>query len=96
MNVRIKNEVLKDLKKALEDSSKSAVRYDLTGFGWSGPVFEIALDEQKDNDDIVEMDGVKFVVEKEFSELINDSMEIIKMRDRFAILVRRGHHCESC
>lgn len=33
MNVRIKNEVLKDLKKALEDSSKSAVRYDLTGFG---------------------------------------------------------------
>lgn len=71
MHVRIKDEVLNELKQELEKRNKSAVRITLEGFGWGGPRFGVVLDEQRNNDEVYEYQGVKFVAEDEFAFLIN-------------------------
>jgi Fe-S cluster assembly iron-binding protein IscA len=72
------------MEAALKSQNKNAVRFELTGFGWSGPTFDIALDEQKNDDAVLEVEGVKFVAEKDFAHLIKNP-EIIKVEGRFAI-----------
>lgn len=72
MRVKIKDEVLKELKDELQKRGKTAVRISLEGFGWGGPRFGVVLDEQRENDDVFEYEGVKFVADNEFAFLIND------------------------
>jgi hypothetical protein len=60
------------------------VRFDLAGFGWGGPTFDIVLDEQKDEDFILDIEGVKFVAENDFAGLI-DGLEIIKIAGKYKI-----------
>jgi HesB-like selenoprotein len=51
----------------LEKRNKDAVRLAIKGFGWGGPTFGVVLDEQNENDDALEVDGIKFVAEKDIS-----------------------------
>jgi Fe-S cluster assembly iron-binding protein IscA len=84
MNVIIQPEVLNGLKNELKSMNKDVVRFDIVSFGWSGPIFDIVLDEQKENDAFVEIDGVKFAADSEIAPLIKNP-EIIKDENRFTV-----------
>lgn len=76
MNVNTSREVLEALKDSLKKEGRNAVRFEITGFGWGGPTFNIVLDEQNEKDSVYEVDGVKFVAEKDFSFLI-ENLELV-------------------
>lgn len=84
MNIIIQPDVLIDLKNNLTSINKNAVRFDIANFGWSGPIFDVVLDEQKENDVVVEKEGVKFVADNEIAFLIKN-LEIIKVKGKFTI-----------
>lgn len=84
MNVTIHPEVLSDLKKELKSLNKDVVRFEVVDFGWSGPIFDIVLDEQKENDIVKEINGVRFAADTEISTLIKNP-EIIKIENKFKI-----------
>ena len=51
-----------------EKGNDKPLRVYIAGYGWGGPSFGLALDEQKDEDLELEVDGLKFVYEKELDE----------------------------
>lgn len=66
-------EIAKDaLLKALKEQNKSAVRLTIAGFGWGGPKLSVVLDEQKDDDTLVNVDGINFVANKEEEFVFED------------------------
>lgn len=84
MKVNVSKEVLETAKILLEDRGRAALRFDITGFSWAGPVFSIVLDEQRETDVVHEVDGVKFVIEDTFADLVKD-VEVITHRGGFTI-----------
>lgn len=84
MNIKIKPEILKELKEVLVNECKTAARFILIDFGCSGPIFDIELDEQKDDDIVVEIQGVKFVAEDKFAPALK-TLEVIKVDNKFTI-----------
>lgn len=73
MRFSINSDTIEVLKKTLEEKNKEAVRVVIKGFGWGGPSFGIVLDEQKNEDEAITIDGVKVVADKEFSFLFEDA-----------------------
>lgn len=67
MKIKVTDDAKKMIKKTLgdRDLSESFVRIYIQAFGWGGPKFGIALDEQKENDYIVKDDELNYVVEKD-------------------------------
>lgn len=59
-------EELTEIRK--EKGTEKPLRIYVAGFGWGGPSFGIALDEQKDGDIVTEIDDMTFLVEKDFGE----------------------------
>lgn len=72
------------LKEILQEKGKSAVRFELAGFGWGGPEFGIVLDEQRENDTVIEEYGIKFVIDKEFDFLIGE-LKVISTPQGFTV-----------
>jgi len=66
MNIKVHNRVLAEIKKAIKDKNATSkkIRVFLAGIGWGGPKFNLALDEQKENDEIYSEDSVDFVADK--------------------------------
>lgn len=67
MNINITEKAKEEMRKVLENknSPNQPLRIYIAGVGWGGPSFGIALDEQKEEDQMVEVDDFKFVVEKD-------------------------------
>lgn len=84
MNVIIQSDILEELKGSLKSLNKNAVRFEVVNFGWSGPVFDIVLDEQRENDVVKEVNGIKFVADNEIAFLIKNP-EIIKNSSGFTV-----------
>ncbi len=57
------NEMIQEFFKDKEEVS--CVRIFLSQGGWSGPALGMALDEPKDDDEVVKEDGVTFLINKE-------------------------------
>jgi len=70
MNIEISNKAQEELKKVLEqrDSQDKHLRIYIAGVGWSGPSFGMALDEQKQDDELTQVGEFKFVVDKDVKE----------------------------
>jgi len=66
MNIKVTNKTLDEIKKAIKDKNATSkkIRVFLAGIGWGGPKFNLALDEQKENDEIYSEDSVDFVADK--------------------------------
>ena len=47
---------------------ESGIRIFVAGIGWAGPSFGLALDEQKDTDNVYEVKGFKILFDKEESD----------------------------
>lgn len=67
MKINITDKAINELKKVLEKRKEAAkgVRVYMAGFGWGGPSFGLALDEQKEDDEVEEIDGLKILVDKD-------------------------------
>ena len=58
-----------ELKKVIETKqSTKPLRIYIASYGWGGPTFGIALDEQKEEDVTLEIDNFKFVIVEELAE----------------------------
>ncbi len=66
MNIKITKKALVETKKVLKEKNATSkkIRIFLAGIGWGGPTFNLALDEQKENDEIYSEDSVDFVADK--------------------------------
>jgi len=68
MVIEVTDRALKEIEKLINVNGKNAkdkkIRIFLSGIGWSGPRFNLALDEQKENDEIYSGKNVDFVVDK--------------------------------
>ena len=65
MSINISTEALNELKNILSDKQLdgNVVRVFVSGMGWSGPQFNLSLDEVNEDDLSVEADNFTFVVE---------------------------------
>lgn len=84
MKILMNNQVLEDLKVELSKSGKTAARFEVSGFGCKGPLFDIEMSDKKDGDVIVEENGIQFVVESELAVALR-SPEIVKQGDKFVV-----------
>lgn len=65
----VSEEASKKIKQFLDEQEKlQAVRILVTEGGWRGPFLVMALDEQKENDEVFSDRGVTFLVEKTLFE----------------------------
>jgi len=66
MNINVTNKALKEIKKVLEEKNTTSkkIRIFLAGIGWGGPTFNLALDEQKENDKIYSENNVDFIADR--------------------------------
>lgn len=73
MKINITDTAAEQLKKMIRksDQTQKKVRILLSGIGWGGPRFGIALDEQKNNDKNYKAENLDFVVEQELADQIN-------------------------
>ena len=73
MKVTITSRASKKLKEMIQKKEQvhQNVRILMTGIGWGGPRFGIALDEQKNNDKNYQAESLNFVVEQQLAEQIN-------------------------
>lgn len=47
------------------DITSNVIRIYLAGMGWSGPAFNLVLDEQKNDDTVTQIKDMTFLVEKD-------------------------------
>ena len=59
-----------EFKKFLQENNVTSdeIRINLTGNGWSGPVFNLVLDEQKEDDNVEKFGDIKLVVKKSVND----------------------------
>lgn len=67
MSINISAEALNELKGILSEKQLegSTIRVFVSGMGWSGPQFNLSLDEKNDDDLSTTMENFTFVVEKD-------------------------------
>ena len=70
MNINITRKALAEIKKIFTEKNTTSkkIRIFLAGIGWGGPTFNLALDEQKENDEIYSEDSIDFVADKSLIE----------------------------
>ena len=61
-----KTELEKDLKQY--DMTNKGLRLFITGYGWAGPSFGMALDEPKEDDHVESLEEFKVLVEKDLTD----------------------------
>lgn len=68
MEIRITDSAAKVLKDKLnQKSSNYGVRIYIAGIGWGGPRLGIALDEQKNDDKVYEVNGIKVLLDSDIA-----------------------------
>lgn len=69
--VKMSNEACAEFKDFLKENGveKFDIRINLAGVGCGGPVFNISVDEEKEDDEVVKIEDITFFVNK---ELVND------------------------
>ena len=56
----------KQIAEYFKDKQVMPIRIFLNSGGWGGPPLAMALDESKETDDVFDIDGFQYVVDKEF------------------------------
>lgn len=65
MDIKITDLAREKLIESVKGKEEKPLRIYLAGYGWGGPSFALALDEQKDGDAKMEVDEFTFVIEDE-------------------------------
>ena len=64
--VEVTEEATKQIQEYFKDKEVSPIRIFLNAGGWGGPSLAMALDEPKDNDQVFDVNGFQFLMEKDF------------------------------
>ena len=72
MKIHLEEAAKDALMKSLKEQDKTAVRLTIAGFGWGGPNLSVVLDEQKENDILVNVDGIDFVANEDEEFVFED------------------------
>ena len=64
--IEVTEVAVEEIKNFFTDKEIMPIRVFVASGGWAGPSIALALDEQKDSDECVEIGGIKFIAEKEF------------------------------
>ncbi len=107
----VSEEASEKIKQFLEGSEgRQTIRVLMTEGGWRGPYLAMALDEQKEDDEIFTERGVTFVVEKALFERVKPrrigythstlgsgyTLESELMKDMKGVSVGCHEICDSC
>ena len=99
MSIEITELAQEELKKVLEskNNSNKPLRLYIAGMGWGGPTFGIALDEQKDGDEVIKVDEFTFLLDEDMKNNFNDfSIDYSNNWLRRGFQVRAGRGGSSC
>lgn len=68
--VKMNSQASEELKRILTEKNidNRSIRVFMSGMGWGGPSFNLALDEQKDEDLVTEIDGFTVLLEKSLKD----------------------------
>lgn len=72
MKIHLDEAAKNALINSLKEQNKSAVRLTIAGFGWGGPNLSVVLDEQKEDDVLVNVDGIDFVANEDEEFVFED------------------------
>ncbi len=89
-------EAISDILTEVEDQP-SNIRLYVSGYGWSGPSFGLALDEQKEEDLFDEIKGVRFIMEESLYDEFGD-IRVESMGGGFMVMpvINSASGCGSC
>lgn len=70
MELNITEKAAKQLKDMLQEQEQfdKKFRIVMTGISWRGPRFNVALDEQQENDSHLKVDGFDFIMDQKLAE----------------------------
>ena len=66
--VEVTEEAAKQISEYFKGKEVTPIRIFLNAGGWGGPSLAMALDEPKDSDNVFDVNGFQFIMEKEFYE----------------------------
>lgn len=99
MFIEATKDALKEIKKIIEkqEANDKAIRVNIAGFGWGGPSLGLVLDEQKENDYIEEIEGIKFLAGEELNRYKGFNIEYVNsfIRKGF-VITPKGMPASSC
>lgn len=99
MNIKVTEKAKKMIKETLSDKDlvDPVIRIYVAGFGWGGPNFGIALDEQKKNDYAMKDDGINYVVEDELIDSYGEFLVDYSTNWLYkGFKIQAGHGGSSC
>lgn len=87
MNIKLDDRAKSFFKDELNLKDNESIRLKVTGFGWSGPKLGFVLDEQRENDVVSVVDGIKFVCNKD-EEFIFENTKLVYQKGIFGGTVK--------
>lgn len=77
MEIKVSEKAMEKIKAAIKDNNKeSQLRIYVESAGCHGAKFGIAFDGPQDDDEVTEVDGVKFVTDAVYIPLYSDGIDI--------------------
>ena len=81
----------------LKDWEVKPIRIFLNAGGWGGPSLAMALDEPRDTDIVFDIDGFKYIVDKEFmKEAESIKVDFSGFGFQFDCAIEFGEGCTAC
>ncbi len=72
MNINVSDKAMEELEKLAKTKEEmKALRIYVASYGWAGPSFGLALDEQKDGDIEMKIGEFSFVVEDDLADMFD-------------------------
>lgn len=99
MKIMTNIETIDAIKTVLEAQSDKPqnIRVFMAGFGWSGPSFGLALDEQKENDLVDDSNEVTFVMDQDVFDQFGDiKVEFVNGGYMVKPVNQADSGCSSC
>ena len=85
------------LTEYLQDREVKAIRIFLNSGGWGGPSLAMALDEPRDTDDVFDINGFKYIVDKEFMKAAEPiKVDFSGFEFQFDCGIEFGEACTAC
>lgn len=97
MNIKLTELAQEELRKQLQSKDNRSLRLYVAGMGWGGPTFGIALDEQKDRDEVIKVDDFTFLLDEDMRANFDDfNIDYSNNWLRRGFNIRAGRGGSSC
>jgi len=97
--VEVTESATKQIAEYFKDKEVSPIRIFLNAGGWGGPAPAMALDESKETENVYEIDGSTYIVDKEFLEEVKPikvDFSVMGFKIDCGVDFGSGSECSSC